>query len=333
MRLIRRSLAVPLAELADVGSRAWPGRSDQLAIFMYHGVVERPLLPFCWHQLSLKAFERQLRWIKRYMAPLPLEEALDRLAQNTLPPRACAVTFDDGYRSVRDLAFPLLRELAVPATVFLITDLVGTHEVPWPDRLYLAVRSSRAGELDGSRLGLGRMPLTTPHARRRALAQTLDALKSCAVPEKNQILEQWLGALGAADAPEPAEFQMLDWEDVRALGASGLVGFGAHTTRHEILSQLTDADVASSIRNSHELLSRRLPQVPRVFAYPNGRAQDFDARAQAALRGLHVPFALSTVQGLARQESDALALPRINVGSDLPFALFRLRARGIALGR
>jgi peptidoglycan/xylan/chitin deacetylase (PgdA/CDA1 family) len=37
---------------------------------------------------------------------------------------AFAVTFDDGYRSVLEQAFPVLAELGVPATVFVPTDLV-----------------------------------------------------------------------------------------------------------------------------------------------------------------------------------------------------------------
>ena len=33
---------------------------NRLAVLMYHGVVEQPLSPFCWHQLDVGAFERQV---------------------------------------------------------------------------------------------------------------------------------------------------------------------------------------------------------------------------------------------------------------------------------
>jgi peptidoglycan/xylan/chitin deacetylase (PgdA/CDA1 family) len=50
----------------------------------------------------------------------------------TAPPwrKTLAVTFDDGYRSVRDHAYPVLSRLGVPATVFVPTALVG-----WPGPL------------------------------------------------------------------------------------------------------------------------------------------------------------------------------------------------------
>src|SRR5207249_687341 len=42
-----------------------------------------------------------------------------------------AVTFDDGYHSVRAAAFPILSRLGIPGTVFTCTDFVGT-ETPMP---------------------------------------------------------------------------------------------------------------------------------------------------------------------------------------------------------
>lgn len=44
-----------------------------------------------------------------------------------------AITFDDAYRSVFECAFPILRELGMPATVFAPTALVGTGgPMSWP---------------------------------------------------------------------------------------------------------------------------------------------------------------------------------------------------------
>lgn len=49
-----------------------------------------------------------------------LAEVIDALKlRRPLPDRAFAITFDDGYRSVYDAALPVLKELAMPATVFL----------------------------------------------------------------------------------------------------------------------------------------------------------------------------------------------------------------------
>lgn len=49
-----------------------------------------------------------------------------------IPPRTAMITFDDGYESVYRYAFPVLKKYRFPATVFLITSLVGKSP-PNPD--------------------------------------------------------------------------------------------------------------------------------------------------------------------------------------------------------
>lgn len=277
-------------------------RGDRLAILMYHGVVERALDPFCWHQLPVAAFRRQLTWVKRNMNVLPLEEALERLAERTLPPRACAITFDDGFLNNAEIAHPVLRELELPATIFLVTGMLGGDAALWPDRVYLALRATQPAEID----------------------VRLRALKGMPAHEKDEAL----AALGANGAQDPAEFRLMTWEDVARLAEDPRIRFGAHTTSHEILSQLPDAEVEREIRESHAEVTRRLGYVPKVFAYPNGRPQDFDGRAQAALRALDVAWAVSTEEGLARSDGDPLAVRRICIGSDLPLRRFRVLVDG-----
>jgi poly-beta-1,6-N-acetyl-D-glucosamine N-deacetylase len=59
---------------------------------------------------------------------LPLPEILNALkAGTTLPDKAAAITFDDAYISVYTAAFPLLRELNWPFTVFIPSGLVGSN--------------------------------------------------------------------------------------------------------------------------------------------------------------------------------------------------------------
>ena len=47
--------------------------------------------------------------------------------------RVLAVTFDDAYRSILDVAFPVMQRLGVPGTVFVPTDHAGTERpMSWP---------------------------------------------------------------------------------------------------------------------------------------------------------------------------------------------------------
>lgn len=61
-----------------------------------------------------------------------LPDAVAGLAAGTLPPHALALTFDDGYASVADVAWPLLRERGWPATLYAVSGyLDGTSRFGW----------------------------------------------------------------------------------------------------------------------------------------------------------------------------------------------------------
>lgn len=300
-----------------------------LPILMYHGVVERPLVPACWQQLPVAAFRRQVEWVGRRFRVLPLVEALDRMREGTLPPRSCALTFDDGFENDVSVAAPILARLGLPATVFVVTDLLGTTEVPWPDRLYLAFARTRATRLDGAPAGLGVLPLGSDEARGDAYVQVVRALKALEPRAKDGALVALTDALGAPRTPEPGEFRLMTWEQAIALDRGGLVGIAAHTRTHEILARLPTVEaVRDQVIASQRALTARLGRAPRVFAYPNGRAVDVDDRAKAAVVEAGIPWALTTVEGFATAAGDPLALPRLPIGSDLSFARFRLLVSG-----
>jgi peptidoglycan/xylan/chitin deacetylase (PgdA/CDA1 family) len=70
--------------------------------------------------------------LERGYRPMRLRELLAASATGQpLPPRAFAVTFDDGYQCVHAHAWPILRELGVPATVFLTTAYLD-RDGPFP---------------------------------------------------------------------------------------------------------------------------------------------------------------------------------------------------------
>jgi peptidoglycan/xylan/chitin deacetylase (PgdA/CDA1 family) len=74
--------------------------------------------------------ERQLRYLlDRGYHGVTISEALDGERGG----RALAITFDDSYRSVFQLAFPVLRRLELPATVFVPTAFAGAERpTAWP---------------------------------------------------------------------------------------------------------------------------------------------------------------------------------------------------------
>jgi peptidoglycan/xylan/chitin deacetylase (PgdA/CDA1 family) len=323
-----KNLAAGLLCAAGVPAFARRRHRDLLAIVMFHGVEDEPLSPACWHVLDSAMYRRQLDYLRKHFTVLPLEEALERLTAGTLPPRALAITFDDGTRNLATHAVPVLRELGLPAAMFLATGPMGSDETLWPDRLWLAIAHTTATAADLNALGLGTRSLEGTDNRGKVYADTVARLKDLADAQRIAVLDQVCAALGYPDGGDGGPFRMLSWNEAREMADDGLVTLHPHTVTHPILSRCSDDKVAREITDSCTTLERETGRAPTVFAYPNGRLQDFDARAQDVLRGHGVRWALSTTPGFADRHCDPLALPRLPVGSDSSFGYFRLMVSG-----
>lgn len=109
-----------------VGLNAGCGRiaGTTPGILTYHRIAPNtPGLPKPLHNVTPRQFERQLSGLlKRGFTPWPLDRLLKCRVEGTLPPpKVFAVTFDDGFETVYTRALPILRELNIPATIFVST--------------------------------------------------------------------------------------------------------------------------------------------------------------------------------------------------------------------
>src|SRR4051812_45419166 len=126
---------------------------------MYHRVATPGSDP--WDlAVSPERFEAQMAHLRRRRTPLSLAEFMRRLEAGDLPCDAAAVTFDDGYADNLINARPRLQRHEIPATVYLVSDAVGSDREFWWDelaRMFLdePVRMHGTLELpDGERIAL-----------------------------------------------------------------------------------------------------------------------------------------------------------------------------------
>ena len=122
----------------------------RILIVSYHRVVEdffgelQRSIPGLL--ISQETFRRHLEGLKAAGYTFAtMGEAVDVMAgRRTAHGDLCVVTFDDGYRDVYRYAYPVLKEMGVPAIIYLPTDLIGTNKRFNHDRLFHLVRTVHA---------------------------------------------------------------------------------------------------------------------------------------------------------------------------------------------
>jgi peptidoglycan/xylan/chitin deacetylase (PgdA/CDA1 family) len=72
------------------------------------------------------AFEEQMAFLKRNgYRVITLDDLFDFLdRKRPIPRKSVVITFDDGWRSMYEIAYPILKKYGYPATLFVYTDLI-----------------------------------------------------------------------------------------------------------------------------------------------------------------------------------------------------------------
>ena len=291
-------LRLPLSIVAPAGPKG------RLSILIFHRVLPRPDPLFADLPDAAK-FERDMRWVRDWFNVLPLPAAIERLYEGTLPARAMAITFDDGYADNEQFAAPILQRLGLSATFFVSTGFLGGGCM-WNDRIIEAVRSVRGDRLDLCDAGFGHHALAGAAPRRAAIEALLDAIKHLEPAEREGATAAVVRGCGSPAAPT----LMMEPEQVRSLRRMGM-DVGAHTVTHPILTRLAPEAARAEMQRSKSELEAMLGERVDLFAYPNGvPGRDYAAEHARMARDCGFSAAVSTAWGAASAASDRFQLPR-----------------------
>jgi len=251
-----------------------------------------------------REFERQMGWLAQAFDVIPLQQAVEALAEGRVPARAACVTFDDGYADNLTVAAPILERLGLPATIFVVSGVL-TEGAMWNDRVIEAVRAARGRTLDLTALALGRHPIGTLHERAAAIAELLRRCKARMPEERNRIVEAIEAETGVRTMRD-----MLTAVEVGELARRGFE-IGAHTCTHPILASIDPARARAEIVDSKRILEAVIGAPVRAFAYPNGRpGRDYGPEHVAMVRDAGYTVAVSTAPGASADAAERFEMRR-----------------------
>lgn len=293
--------------------------SARVCILNYHRVLPSPdlMLP---NDPDISTFRWQMQLLSKFFNVVPLGVALAGLKNRTIPPRTVCITFDDGYRSIHDLALPVLTEYKLPATVFVSSGYIG-HGAMWNDRIVEAIRGFDGGCLELPSFKLGVLSCATFSEKQEA-CKIIISLAKYLLPELRESLTLEVEKhCNYSNKPD----LMLTNSMLRALVASN-VEIGAHTVSHPILSNISDESAQREIVESKRDLEAWTGRDVRYFAYPNGKfGKDFDLRHVGMVKDAGYEAAFTSSSGGASMLGDEFLICRCMPWDSSPSAFgFRL---------
>ncbi len=303
-------------------------RPRHITVLAYHRIAPDDLENAPGTQLGFSAFEsnfrKHLQLLKNSTNVIPASQLAGWLrGDNSLPPNASIITFDDGYRDNLTHALPILQEYNLPAIIYLSTGHMGSQT---PLYWNLANYGFRHASLGNYTLPItGEADLNSGTIKQIARRWTA-AAKHLPPDQRNKATNDLIKALNVTVDPDAFKNLYLSWDEVRSMQSAG-IEFGAHTVSHPILSTVPDNLAQDEIINSKHKIEHELGKTVTSFAYPNGLPGDYTDQHIDILRnaGFDMSFTLSpgpTTRDAARNNPYKIA--RIYVGlkdSPMRFAM------------
>lgn len=286
--------------------------------------------------LPVETFREQLEYLTRRYRLVGLSEIARQLEAGRTPePGLAAITIDDGYADAFDLAFPLLREFNVPATLFVATDFVDGKGWLWTDLTRYLFLSSRveafAAEIDGR---YTRIDLNDREARLGAASRLNESLKKMVESLRRETIDRIATALEVSIPAAPSsEYAAVDWHQVRRMEVAG-IEIGSHTVTHPILTRIDEGQLIDELVRSRRRIEDELGHPIGLFCYPNG---DYNRQVRDQVERAGYTAAVTCDMGLNPAGLDLLALKRIHTLPDRAgfaqdvsgFADFKRAVRGM----
>jgi peptidoglycan/xylan/chitin deacetylase (PgdA/CDA1 family) len=305
-------------------------------ILLYHRIAELRFDPQLL-AVTPHRFAQHLEALREYGRLMSLGDMDAALRDRRLPPRAIAVTFDDGYADNLDCGKPLLARYDTPATVFVATSYLGSErEFWWDDLERLLLLPGRLPETLRLRIGstirewhvgdasvyseedyrrhadwnVERAHDPSPrHTVYRALCRLLRGVSGA---ERTAALDDLSHLAGVTPTGRPTH-RALSLEGLGRFVADGVVDVGAHASSHGTLSALSLAAQRSEIVESKDRLQEITGRAVTGFAYPFGGRADYTSTTVGLVRDAGFALACSNVPGLVRRRTDPLQWPRVLV--------------------
>ena len=282
---------------------------------MYHRILPKTVAEELNEEPAMyvtpETFNDHLVWLKEIMQPVKLSDWITGSKDSLEPGNYFAVTFDDGWQDNYQYAFPILKQHNIPATVFLVSSLMGSDKVFWPNRLASMISMLSDESLQTASIKQLREKLS--------LNENVDIYDISSIVARgkqysDKEMTQWLDD-AESDLPHfNTQRQLLNWQEISEMTETGLVDVGAHTKHHtRLLDTVSKPTIDDEVVGSKQEIESLSNQGVELFCYPNGDYCDYSSE----LVRKHFKAAVTTKYGINSTEQNIHKLNRVGLHQDI----------------
>lgn len=254
-------------------------KNAHLPVFLKHGVIEKPgpLFQKNYDNIEPETLHAQLEFLKEHFDIISLQEAINISKVGKSLQGKCSITFDDAYACLKTNAFPVLEHLNVPATVFVISNVINDKNLFWRDQ----IRQLSLLDLEEDFIKFVSEKSTdeifsTPESLYKLSKSKKRGMSKIMQERLNDYFQEKELTLNCSDQTG-CDRIFLTKHDIE--NAPNVVDFGNHTASHPNLCSLNYDEQLDEIRRCKKFLNGLKCNLAPILSLPFGAFNDQTVKA------------------------------------------------------
>lgn len=239
------------------------------------------------------------------------------------------ITFDDGYVDNYQYAYPLLKKLGIPFTIYVVTDFPDHKALMWWYFLedYIIKNNKVTWLMDDKEVFFD---TTTPEEKEILFLKLRLLMLSSSEFQVKMFVKNFMG-FSDESIHEFVVDNSLSWAQIIQMSNDPLVTIGSHTISHKPLSKLTEKNVCEAMLQSKQIIEQKTGKPVWHFAYPYGSYNEISPREIINAEKAGFKTSVTLLQGnvFSRHRLFTQQLPRIPLGEKADLALLNNVCNGI----
>ncbi len=297
-----------------------------IPILAYHRVMDIPTdYPFDSDLVSasIDGFKEQMNYLHSHYSPLTMQEMIAHIKGEKINKKnPILITFDDGFGDNYTNAFPILKELEIPATFFLTTDFIDSEELLWYEKLAFIIKKSKLPSISIKELSKSYI-LKERDQRQKVYTQIVEALKLLENNDREKILLDIFNSDPSLDIALEHWKHLscsMSWSEIELMLENGM-DFGSHTVTHPILSNISNKQLANELVESKCRIEQQLNTEIKTIAYPVGQRESISEEVALEVQKAGYELGFSYIDGV--DLTNKFSIGRIHVDYDMPMSRFK----------
>lgn len=299
--------------------------NKHIFIVAYHNIVRSGEETFLYDQNNISgdqnSLERELVFYKNHFDVINYSDFNSSNEGRKDKPKLI-ITFDDGYASFYDLAYPLFKKHGLSATVFLSTDYVDSNYTFWWDEVSWICTTLSPKVFFSSCFSKYFFPDSKLEyslnngvdAFKFAILKYLKNFSTKDVYRFIRFIRSRYPDLYRNFPESSQQAKIMTWEQIAELSEQGFE-FGSHTLSHCLLDMCSLDQIKKELIDSKNIIAEKLQKEVPTFCYPTGRGAQ--KRVQDMLQRVGYKYACLMEPGVNSQRTNPFLHKRISISQSM----------------